>query len=74
MNKTRQTIIYLVADILSASIAWSGFHAIRKLVIEPSKFGHDVPFYFDQKFFVSLIAVVLFWLLIYFLTGTYFSV
>jgi len=71
MNKKLQTLKYLIADIASASIAWCMFYVFRKLYIESEKFGKPVPVVFDDQFLSGLFFVVGFWILIYYLTGTY---
>lgn len=74
MNKKLQIFIYLIADIVAVSIAWTAFHSVRKLIIEPSKFGYEIPLVFDKKFFTSLFFIVIFWLTLYTISGTYFNV
>jgi exopolysaccharide biosynthesis polyprenyl glycosylphosphotransferase len=71
MNKKLQTLKYLLADTFSAGTSWTLFYIFRKLSIESEKFGTKVPLVFDQNFWSGLIAVVFFWLLLYYLTGTY---
>jgi exopolysaccharide biosynthesis polyprenyl glycosylphosphotransferase len=71
MNKTRQVLLYIFCDFLSATAAWTFFHMYRKVNIESVKFGMDVPVYFDSKFFFGLASVVLFWLSLYGITGSY---
>lgn len=71
MNKKLQALKYLTADITSASISWSLFYIFRKLYIESEKFGKPVPVVFDSQFYSGLLFVVGFWILIYYLTGTY---
>ncbi|MBA3705327.1 MAG: sugar transferase [Bacteroidetes bacterium] len=71
MNKKLQVLKYLIADLVSAVAAWSLFYAFRKLYIETEKFGQPIPLVFDAQFHWGLVFVPLFWLLIYYLTGTY---
>jgi exopolysaccharide biosynthesis polyprenyl glycosylphosphotransferase len=71
MNKRLQVFKYVLADFLTASLAWSLFYIFRKLYIEPEKFGKAVPVSFDSKFYWGLLLIPLFWLLFYYLTGTY---
>lgn len=71
MNKKLQTFKYILADIFSASVAWSLFYIFRKLYIEPEKFGQPVPIIFNNKFWVGLIFISAFWMLIYYLIGNY---
>jgi len=71
MNKKLQTFKYLFADFSTATVAWTLFYAFRKLYIETEKFGAPVPLVFDAQFLWGLIFIPFFWLLIYYLTGTY---
>ena len=60
-----------MADILTAAIAWSLFYAFRKIYIEPLKFGKQALLHIDANFYKGLFFIPLFWLSIYYLTGTY---
>lgn len=71
MNKPLQVLKYLLADTIAAAAAWSLFYVFRKRYIETEKFGTDIPLVFDKNFVLGLLLVVSFWLLIYFLSGTY---
>jgi len=71
MNKKLQVFKYIIADILSALLAWTLFYIFRKLYIEPEKFGKPVPIIFEAQFFWSLILIPSFWILIYSFTGSY---
>lgn len=71
MNKTRQVLFYIISDFIAATGAWTLFHMYRKVNIESVKYGMDVPVYFDQKFFAGLGVVVLFWLSLYGISGSY---
>lgn len=71
MNKKLQVFKYLLADIFSAVLAWSLLFAFRKLYIETAKFGKPVPLIFDNQFYWGLFFIPLFWIVIYFLIGSY---
>jgi exopolysaccharide biosynthesis polyprenyl glycosylphosphotransferase len=71
MNKTLQVLKYILADIFSAAAAWTLFYSFRKLYIESGKYGTAIPVIFDKQFFSGLIIVLIFWLFLYVLTGTY---
>ncbi len=71
MNKRLQVLKYLFADLFSATTAWILFYIFRKLYIETEKFGKAIPITFEQQFYLGLIFIPLFWLLIYYLVGTY---
>ncbi len=71
MKKKRQTAKYIAVDLLSAAAAWILFYIYRKEYIEPVKFGYDIPWHFDQNFYLGLLFVPLFWLVLYTLSGSY---
>jgi len=74
MNRSVQRLKYITLDLLSAAIAWFLFYAYRKGYVEPQLFGSDVPFMFDNKFWLGIISVSIFWLILYALTGYYKNV
>ena len=71
MNKALQTFKYVVADYISASLAWSLFYLYRKFYIEPDKFGILPEHIFDRQYILGIIILPLSWLLAYYLTGFY---
>ena len=71
MNKKRQVAKYLIFDFLAAAISWTVFFIYRKEVIEPQKFGVDVPIDFNTRYFLGAILIPTFWVLFYYITGFY---
>lgn len=71
MNKTLQTLKYVFADYVSASLAWSLFYLYRKFYIEPDKFGVDPDVVFDKQYTLGMIILPISWVLAYYLTGFY---
>lgn len=71
MNKKRQVLTYLIFDFLAAAISWTLFYIYRKEVIEPGKFGYDIPVEFTRQFYLGLLLIPSAWLLFYYLTGFY---
>ncbi len=71
MNKKRQVATYLFFDFLAAAISWTLFYIYRKEVIEPIKFGYDIPLEFTTQYFFGLIIIPTAWLVFYFITGFY---
>ncbi len=71
MNKTLQTIKYILADFLSACLAWSIFYLYRKFYIEPEKFGILPKQVFDRQYILGMLILPLVWVLAYYLTGFY---
>lgn len=63
------TVKYLLfLDWISTSVCWLLFYSLRKVYIEKSDFQVDNSFYW------GLMAIPLFWMLIYYLLGTYHDV
>lgn len=71
MNKRRQIIIYIIADFLSALIAWAAFYIYRKTVIESEAFGYKINFIPDNKFYLGVLILPVCWIVVYALAGTY---
>jgi hypothetical protein len=71
MNKTWQVVKYLTFDILAAAISWIVFFIYRKAIIEPQRFGIDIPIEFNHRFYMGLIFIPVFWITIYYITGFY---
>lgn len=74
MNKASRTFLYVLFDFIAASLAWFLFNYYRKFNIDTLKFGAQGLTLFDSQFFVSIIAIPLCWVLVYYLMGTYNSV
>jgi len=73
MNKRLQTLNYIFADWLAASLAWGIFYVYRKQIIESSKYGNGT-LHFDEKFFLGVMIIPFFWIIVYALTGAYKNV
>lgn len=71
MNKRKQVARYVILDFLAAAISWTLFYIYRKQVIEPVKFGYDIPVELTSRFFLGLLIIPAAWLLFYFITGYY---
>ena len=71
MNRKRQIIIYIIADLIAAMISWAAFYIYRKSVIESEAFGYKIDFVPDSKFYMGITLLPLCWIVIYSLAGTY---
>lgn len=71
MNKHLQTLKYVLADYLSAALAWTLFYIYRKLYIEPDKFGMLPEKIFDSQYTLGVLLLPFGWVLTYYLTGIY---
>ena len=74
MNRKLQRLKYLILDSFSAAIAWVLFFSYRKEIVEPQLFGSDVPYLFNNQFWLGVVSITLFWLVLYFLSGYYKNV
>ncbi len=70
----KHTLPFIGVDFVAAMIAWASFFAYRKVYIESAKFGYEIPIQFDTKFYLSLVAVPLYWILLYTLSSAYLDV
>ncbi len=68
MNRKLQVSKYLIGDFLAAVLAWGAFYSYRKLYIE------RVALEFDEKFYIGIVIIPLFWLGLYAITGIYTSI
>ncbi len=71
MNRPLQVVKYLIFDILAAAISWVLFFIYRKAIIEPQRFGIDIPIEFNSRFYLGLLFIPFFWITIYYITGFY---
>jgi exopolysaccharide biosynthesis polyprenyl glycosylphosphotransferase len=70
-NRGRQVLRYVLADVVSAALAWTLFYYFRKAYLEPIKFQYAIPIHFDGNYFVGLALIPLFWLCLYTVIGGY---
>jgi exopolysaccharide biosynthesis polyprenyl glycosylphosphotransferase len=70
-RKNKLLITYLLADFLTAGLAYFLFFIFRKVYIESVKFGIDIPITFDLHFFLGVLIIPSLWLLIYYFSGYY---
>ena len=71
MHKRFQIVKYLFFDAIAASLVWLCFFVYRKTYIEPITFGYKVPINFDENFIKGIVFIPIYWIIIYFLVGTY---
>jgi exopolysaccharide biosynthesis polyprenyl glycosylphosphotransferase len=70
MNKQLQTAKYVIADFLSAVIAWSLFFFYRKSI--ENSHSDLIPLVLsDRNFYLGIILIPFFWLFLYAITGSY---
>lgn len=71
MNRKWQVAKYLTLDFSAAAISWTIFFIYRKAVIEPQRFGIDIPIEFTTRYFLGLLFIPTLWILFYYITGFY---
>lgn len=71
MNRKRQIVKYVLADLFSAMAAWGLFYLYRKNEIESTLYGFKVPFIPDSNFYLGITVIPIIWVIIYALAGTY---
>ena len=74
MSKRIRTCYYILADFLSAGLAWTLFNYYRKTQIDTLKSGIAPGEIFDRQFYVSILVLPLTWVLVYYLSGSYNNV
>lgn len=74
-TKRLHTIIVILLDYLTACAAWFGFFWYRKWFIDIDKVdGYEIPVAIDQRLFVGLLYVPVYWILLYYVSGSYSDV
>ena len=71
MNTKLQTVKYLLADYISASLAWTLFFVYRKYSYQADIENIFQSVFQDQKFFTGMIVIPLSWVLFYLILGSY---
>jgi exopolysaccharide biosynthesis polyprenyl glycosylphosphotransferase len=71
MNKNLQVAKYIVADFLSAAFAWMLFFIYRKYSIDPDILKNIREIFSDDKIYIGVAIIPLFWLSLYIIIGTY---
>lgn len=74
MNTKIQTAKYILADYLSAAMAWTVFFMYRKYSYENHIDNLFQTVIHDQKYFTGVIAIPIAWVLFYFVLGSYNNV
>jgi len=57
MNRTLQVAKYVVADLLSAAIAWTLFFIYRKYVVDPEVLFNLSEIFTDRKLYVGIVEL-----------------
>lgn len=62
---------YLLNDFLAAMVAWGLMFVFRKTYIGGYRLFTDDQYIFEGKFYLGIVLIPLFWLLLYYIIGTY---
>ncbi len=71
MNRKLQTFKYILADYLSATIAWALFFIYRKYSYSPFDGNLREVILNDNNFYYGLLVIPVLWILFYFFLGNY---
>lgn len=69
--ESRLLRLYLLADFCSGAAAYTGLHIVRKLIVEPSRFGKEVVLKWDARFWEALLFTAVLYVAISALSGVY---
>lgn len=77
--KKKQTLKYILCDLLAAVLSWTAFFAFRKLCLDPAgyqpiKLSTSHLLFTDRNYWLGLILIPLGWLALYTIQGTYRNV
>ncbi|HRZ42536.1 MAG TPA: sugar transferase [Bacteroidales bacterium] len=70
-TKTRETITFVVVDLLSASLAWTVFFVFRKQLVDPEILKNCSQILSDPRLYQGLAIIPPAWILFYAFTGSY---
>jgi len=73
VNRKTQRLKYIICDAISSGLSWVALFSLRKIYIEPQKFGYKIPFdpEADINFTLGLLLIPIYWMTLYTLTGVY---
>ncbi|MDR1222594.1 MAG: sugar transferase [Tannerella sp.] len=71
MNKKRQTVLYILTDLLAASLIWLLFNLIRYREVAQYNFPSLRDFLLYSQVLKGQILIPLFWFVLYFISGYY---
>jgi len=74
LSRKLTTILYILADFVSAAAAWTLFNYYRKTQIDILKYGKAPEIIFDDQFYISVAILPTIWVLVYYLSGSYNNV
>ncbi len=73
--KRKHTALFVILDYAAAVIAWITFFVYRRYFIDAGTIqGYSMPVATDQNLYVGLVFVPVYWLVLYYLAGSYSDV
>jgi exopolysaccharide biosynthesis polyprenyl glycosylphosphotransferase len=74
MSKRLRTFYYILADFISAALAWTTLNYYRKTQVDSLRTGEIPQAIFDNQYYISVLILPLIWVLVYYLSGSYNNV
>lgn len=74
MSKRLRTFYYILADFISAALAWTTLNYYRKTQVDSLRTGEIPRAIFDNQYYLSVLILPLIWVLVYYLSGSYNNV
>ena len=71
MRKRNLRILYILFDLITSTIAWTLFFFFRKIVIEKRMFGPDLIITPDNRLYIGISIIPVFWFVLHFISGFY---
>jgi hypothetical protein len=71
MNKKLQVLKYVIADVITATMAWGLFFAYRKLTIDIQIVQFKEQILIDNNLYIGLVIIPVFWLILNVSAATY---
>lgn len=73
-NKKIAIFLYFLSDFLAASLAWAALYWFRKVYVQGFSPETQLDLILDQRFYIGVSIMPVFWVILYFVTGTYTDV
>ena len=71
MERKKQRMKYMVADLIASTIAWALFYFYRRYFIDSHLYENLVLPFTEFKFYIELVLIPLFWFFIFYISGYY---
>lgn len=71
MNSFKRRLSYLLSDFIVSELVWVVFYIFRKKILEPQKFGAEVPVEFTLNFYLGMLLIPFVWMFLFSMAGFY---